>query len=205
MAAEIQIKGTRQGLVICLPPAEFEDIKANLCQKMEQASGFFRGARFSFRSAAAPISDHQQQELEQLLSRFGLLPVEDKPQVPARPVSRPKAPLTRTYLEDGVPAMLVDHGLRSGQDIRAGQEHAVILGDVHPGALVESAGNVLIMGRCAGTICAGADGDTRAVVVALGFASPNLSIAGTPAGDLVTPTGCQDLYTVRLKDGKVVL
>lgn len=227
LATEVQIKGTRQGLVICLPPADYEDIKANLHQKLEQARGFFRGARFTFRSMAAPIPAHQQRELEQLVSRYGLIPIREQPQTVAHDVTPARAgrpdrfagkpqPLAhRTTvtgkapafpgIPGGEPAILMDRGLRAGQDVRYGQGHVVVLGDIHPGARVDAAGSVLVMGRCAGTVCAGITGDSKAVVVALGFASPTISIAGVLADDLRTPAGRRTLQTARLKDGKVVL
>ncbi|MDI6906721.1 MAG: septum site-determining protein MinC [Thermoanaerobacterales bacterium] len=202
---EVQIKGTRQGLVIYLPPADFEDIKANLHQKLEQARGFFRGARFTFRPAAAPIPVEQQQELEQLVSRYGLIPIKDKPRTVARPVPvAGKAPAF-PGLPDAEPAVLVDRSLRSGQDVRCDHGHVVVLGDIHPGARVDAAGSILVMGRCTGTVRAGTVGDPEAVVVALGFGSPMLSIAGVLADDLHTSPGSQTLHTARLKDGKVVL
>lgn len=221
LAMEVQIKGTRQGLVIYLPPADFEDIKANLHQKLEQARGFFRGARFTFRPAAAPIPADQQQELEQLVSRYGLIPIENGAQTvtptrvgyPARTADKPvghpvlvagKAPAF-PGIPGGEPAILVDRGLRAGQDVRYEHGHVVVLGDIHPGARVDAAGSVLIMGRCAGTVCAGVAGDSKAMVVALGFWSPTLSIAGVLADELRTPPGSQTLQTARLKDGKVML
>jgi len=220
-AMEVQIKGTRHGLVIYLPPADFEDIKANLHQKLEQAKGFFRGARFTFRPAADTITAEQQKELEQLVSRYGLIPIENTAQTatpaPAEhPVrmadrrvrqSRPAASPASAFpgIPGGEPAVLVDRGLRAGQSVRSEHGHAVVLGDIHPGARVDAAGSVLVMGRCAGTVCAGVGGNEKAVVVALGFLSPTLSIAGVLGDDLCTPPGSQTLQTARLRGGKVVL
>lgn len=94
MAGEVQIKGTRSGLVILLPTtSNFDELKHILCQKMESAKGFFQGARFTLHQEKESLLIHQKQELEQLLTGYGLVPMPDTTPSRQRP-SRP-APVDR--------------------------------------------------------------------------------------------------------------
>ncbi|MGL6167367.1 MAG: septum site-determining protein MinC [Fusobacteriaceae bacterium] len=53
--------------------------------------------------------------------------------------------------------------LRSGNSIKfAG--HLVIFGDVNPGAMIEATGNVVVIGKILGTIHAGMNGDSKAII-----------------------------------------
>jgi septum site-determining protein MinC len=170
MAGEVEIKGTRNGLVILLPTTgNFDELKHSLCRKIESAKGFFRGARFTLHQEAVSLPSHQKQELEQLLTGYGLVPAPDitLPRPSARAVPAPAG--DRTHI--------LWHGVRSGQQVRNDLGHLVIMGDVHSGAEVEAGGHVLIMGSCAGTVRAGIHGNQQAKVVALDFRGAVVYIA----------------------------
>ncbi|MEW6726320.1 septum site-determining protein MinC [Desulforudis sp. 1088] len=207
MAGDVQIKGTRNGLVICLPAADFDDIKRNLEEKLKQAKGFFTGAKFTFRHQERTINEEQQRELEQLLSGYGMIPIPREER--HKPILIPKSSPVSTPVPSmgslpGEPARLVGRSLRSGQKIRYLEGHVVVLGDVHRGAVIEAAGSILIMGRCAGTVHAGVNGDKRAGVVSLEFCSPTLTIAGVQAMEIPS-TSIPGFKRVMLKDERIVL
>jgi septum site-determining protein MinC len=199
MAGEIQIKGTRNGLVILLPTTgSFDELKQSLCQKMESAKGFFQGARFTLHQEKAPLPSHQRKELEQLLTGYGLVPAPDitLPRQPAPPVKK---------VQSGGRTHIIWQGLRSGQEIRHDLGHLVVMGNVHSGALVEAGGHVIIMGSCAGTVRAGIHGNRRAKVVSLAFRGAVVSIAGIHAltGEAVSVPGPGPHRAV-LRDEKIV-
>lgn len=195
---EVQIKGTRHGLVIYLPTTgDFDELKDILCQKMESAKGFFQGARFILRREKASLPIHQQQELELLLTGYGLVPAPDA--APPRRPSRPKSPPTgdRTHI--------LWKGLRSGQEVRNDLGHLVIMGDIHSGALVEAGGHVLVMGGCAGTVRAGIHGNRQAKVVSLDFRGAVVSIAGIHLLTSEPGSGPEPgPHQAALRDGKIV-
>ena len=81
------------------------------------------------------------------------------------------------YSEDAhkVPVDISRGNLRAGETRRfAG--HAVILGNVNPGAQVIAEGDIIVFGGLRGQAHAGASGDTTATIVAMSIANPVLRI-----------------------------
>lgn len=176
MAREVvQIKGTRQGLVIRLyPRADLQAVKSDLTSKLEEANGFFRGARYLLDREQRAIQDDEQRELEELLRRYGLVPAATmplpvaRPPKPATPRSKPRS-AAPVLPAGGTPALLVRGGLRSGQSVRNPAGHVVVLGNINPGARVEAACCVLIFGECRGEVIAGTGPELGAWVVSRSF------------------------------------
>lgn len=185
MAREVvQIKGTRQGLVIRLfPRADIQAVKSDLTSKLEKANGFFRGAKYLLDREQQAIPDDEKRELDELLRRYGLvpaatmpLPVADSPRKSSRPqLSRSRIPAVPA---GGSPALLVRQGLRSGQSVQNPDGHVVVLGSLNPGAKIEAAQCVLIFGECRGSVLAGTESDNEAWVVSRSFHGTLLAING---------------------------
>ncbi len=76
--------------------------------------------------------------------------------------------------------LLVKKTLRSGQSVEY-DGNVVILGDVNPGAEVNSGGDILIMGALRGTVHAGCNGDKKAIIAALKFQPVQARIANIAA------------------------
>jgi len=74
----INIKGTRNGLVICLDSGhDFEDLKKTLKLKIESAKGFFKGAKFTFHLDYNTLTADKTKELEDICCEHGLVPDSD--------------------------------------------------------------------------------------------------------------------------------
>jgi len=95
--------------------------------------------------------------------------------------------------------------VRSGQYLKS-DGHIVIVGDVNPGAEIEAAGNIFVMGTVKGIVHAGARGDRNAIVVALNLSPTQLRIA-----DIITraPDDYQKDYLepemAYIEDGKIFI
>jgi len=76
----------------------------------------------------------------------------------------------------GDEAILVQRTLRSGHNISY-FGHVIIIGDVNPGAEIIAGGNVVVWGRLRGTVHAGAEGDSDAIICALDLSPTQLRIA----------------------------
>lgn len=199
MSREVQIKGTRHGLMILLPQTgDFDELKDTLRRKMESADGFFRGAHFFLRPEKASLPAQQQEELEVMLAGYGLVPASNV--TPPQPPSRPKSPPVA-----GDRTHIIWRTIRSGHRARNDLGHLVIMGDVHSGALVEAGGHVLIMGSSAGTIRAGIYGNRHAKVAGLDFRGGVVCIAEAFA--LVGETGSgpgRGPHRAMLRDDEIV-
>ena len=88
----------------------------------------------------------------------------------------PQPPRKGDYLQSKRDsALLVKSTCRSGEIIRY-QGDVVVLGDVNPGAEVLAAGDIVVFGSLRGFAHAGAEGNTKATIVALSLDSPRIQI-----------------------------
>jgi len=178
----INIKGTKHGLVILLDPIQdFEDIKAGLKRKMESSSGFFSGAKFSL-YRENQLFPTEINELESICKAYGLIPNPEAQWPPTLSKIDDKLEIAvndngvNRYSIPGETALLMQHTLRSGQMIDF-NGHVTILGNVHPGAKVLAAGNIIVMGTCSGFVHAGQFGNQQAYIIALRIKNAHLRIA----------------------------
>lgn len=170
----VDIKGTKNGLIILLDPnRDFEDIKTGLKNKMESACGFFSGARFTLYHEKQ-LYPTEKTELESICKSYGLIPnPEAKWPLNARKSSDiPRLPTDMP----GEAALLVKRTLRSGQMVNH-HGHVTVLGNIHPGAKVLATGSVIVMGTCSGFVHAGRSGNKEAFIMAFQFNNSHLRIA----------------------------
>lgn len=199
----VEIKGTRDGLVIFLnPTCDFDELKNGLLRQLERACDFFKGARFTFHLGKKTLPVEQKQELVSIVSRYGLVytenivyPAPNKTTMPTQATLEPlTASSSETHHDSAAPAglstllpqgteaaHLIRHSLRAGQSITT-DKHVIITGDVHPGTSVTSAGSIVVIGALGGKVTAGAYGNKDSVITALRFNPTAFSIAGIVAG-----------------------
>lgn len=181
----VAIKGTRQGLIICLDPdCNYEELKISLIDKMESAQGFFNGAKFALQPCKH-LDVTEKKQLENICQKYGLVPNPNAFWPPIQQQDRPN----QNQHPDGEQTLLVQRTLRSGHRVTY-PGHITILGDVNPGAEVVAGGNIIIMGTCAGSIHAGAGHKPESFVIAIGFKQAQICIAD------------QKLYDVRNRPGQ---
>ncbi len=191
----IVIKGSRDGLLVSLPPGAWHNALAIFETRLNSAPDFFKGARVGLivgprrltevdvRAARdlltrfdvtlwAVISDDE--ETRQVASILGLDAVLPKREARPRVAEPPIEPASS--IEDPDLGLVVHRTLRSGQSLRHPGSIAVI-GDVNPGAEIVAGGDIVVWGRLRGVVHAGAMGDETAVVCALDLAPTQLRIA----------------------------
>jgi septum site-determining protein MinC len=210
----INIKGTRDGLVILYDPGrEIEEIKENLKQKIEAAKDFLRGAKFTLYQTK-PLDAQHREELENICQQYGLIPssnirwpVQGGIRFPAKvDIHLPAKQVQDKIVESDEEfnrAGMVFSSLRSGQQINY-PGNLVLVGDVHPGARVLAHGDVIIMGKCLGDIHAGEPDRAEAVVIALKLAPNRLTIAGVNAEIFDNKSGENNSLIASIKNGKII-
>jgi septum site-determining protein MinC len=192
----IVIKGSRDGLLVSLPPGAWHNALAIFEARLDSAPDFFKGARVGLIVGPRRLTEVDVRAARDLLARFDVtlwaiisddeetrqvtsilgldadLPKrEARPRV-AEPPIEPASPI-----EDPDLGLVVHRTLRSGQSLRHPGSIAVI-GDVNPGAEIIAGGDIVVWGRLRGVVHAGAMGDATAVVCALDLAPTQLRIAG---------------------------
>jgi len=193
-SAVLSIKGGRQGLLITLQEGGWEDLLAELAQRLADRPAFFKGGRVSLNVGALSLTEGDVRRVRDLLIQhdvilYGLVSQDEQTEAAAqalglvidlgfdrRPLSTAASPPPVEESGTGE-ALVVERTLRSGQSVRhAG--HVVIIGDVNPGAEVVAGGHVIVWGALRGIVHAGAAGDETALICALHLSPTQLRIAG---------------------------
>jgi septum site-determining protein MinC len=210
----VNIKGTRNGLVICLEAGhDFDEIKNTLISKIESSRGFFKGAKFIFHLGLNSLTSEKTKELEDICYNHGLVPNADIP-LPSKNISKPVQPLMReaspslpsTGLieSDKKPCLMVNHSLRSGQKVNY-KGNVVIMGDINPGSEITALGDIIVLGSLRGVVHAGANGDMNSIIVAYRLNPVQLRIASTisrsPENNLIS----RHPEIARMHNGQMVI
>ena len=203
-SAAISIKGIREGLLVTAGDGPWAEIEAALIQTIQTQRDFFRGARLALQVGDRSLDKDEIRKLRDKLAEhdatlwavLGQSPetirsarrndLETELSAPAETslevsetTSDGELPPIDTN-EYGMSAVLLKNTLRSGRVIRH-VGHVIIIGDVNPGAQIVAGGDVIIWGRLRGTVHAGANGDTNAMVCALDLRPQQLRIANLVA------------------------
>jgi septum site-determining protein MinC len=185
----VQIKGLRDGLLVSLTDAPWEDQQSALLAQMDQQPSFFQGARLALDVGTQILHVNEMVELRDRLSERSVIlwaVVSESPTTEqsaqllglATRISKPRPEEARFASGDinDETALFINKTLRSGTRIEF-PGHVVVLGDVNPGAEIVAEGNIIIWGRLRGAVHAGSKGDEASKVCALDFAPMRLRLA----------------------------
>jgi septum site-determining protein MinC len=193
----LQIKGLRDGLLITMDDASWEEQRAALIAQIDRQPAFFQGARLALDVSTQVLHVNDLVEMRDQLSERGIFlwaVISESPTTEktaqllglATRISKPRPEEARQFdIEDlgEETSLFLNRTLRSGTRIEfAG--HVVVLGDVNPGAEIVAEGNVIVWGRARGLIHAGAKGNREAVICALELSPTQLRIADESAAVL---------------------
>jgi len=186
----LQIKGLRDGLLISMDDASWEEQRAALFTQVDSQPSFFQGARLALDVASQVLHVNDLVEVRDQLSERGIslwAVISESPTTEntaqllglATRISKPRPEESRQFAVEDLgeeTSLFLSRTLRSGTRIEfAG--HVVVLGDVNPGAEIVAEGNVIVWGRVRGMIHAGSKGNKDAVVCALDLSPTSLRIA----------------------------
>lgn len=205
----IQIKGLRDGLLVSLDDAPWNEQLAALISQIDAQPSFFQGARLALDVASQILRVNDLVNLRDQLSERGIFlwaVISESPTTEqasqllglATRISKPRPEESRKFAVDDLgeeTALFLNRTLRSGTRIEfAG--HVVVMGDVNPGAEIVAEGNVVVWGRLRGMVHAGAKGNRDAVICALDFSPTQLRIA--EEASLVSQPRAQKPQVVRI-------
>jgi septum site-determining protein MinC len=197
MNSLVQIKGLRDGLLVSLDDAPWQEQRDALIAQVDAQPSFFQGARLALDVSSQVLRVDDLVELRDQLSERGITlwaVISESPTTEktaqllglATRISKPRPEESRQFSVGDLgeeTAMFLSRTLRSGTRIEfAG--HVVVLGDVNPGAEIVAEGNVVIWGRLRGMVHAGSKGNRAAVVCALDLSPMQLRIADELSGAL---------------------
>ncbi len=178
----VNFRGIKEGIYIFIKEGDFQNIKGELENKLNESIDFFKGANI-LGIKGEDLSEEEISELLQIMANKYKLHI-----------SEDGLP---SYLDEPSFYMGIDEGMtkfinttiRSGQVIEYGG-NIVIIGDVNPGALIKAKGNIIILGTLRGVAHAGVDGNQEAIVAAYDLQPTQLRIANIigrrPDGEVFT-------------------
>lgn len=216
--SSIQIKGLRDGLLVSLDDAPWEEQRTGFFTQVDAQPAFFKGARLALDVASQVLHVNDLVDLRDQLSERGIFLwaiISESPTTEktaqllglATRISKPRPEELRQFSAAGSgsgedAALFLDKTLRSGTRIEfAG--NVVVLGDVNPGAEIVAEGNVIIWGRLRGMVHAGSKGDKGAVICALDLSPTQLRIAGEVSAVLKPQENPKPEIARINKDGKL--
>lgn len=190
----IEIKGLRDGLLVTVSDASWDESRAALMEQIDARGSFFHGARLALDVGGMVFHVNELSDLRDMLSERGVnlwAVVSESPTTEktsqllglATRISKPRPQeMTRPPAEEAGEgkAMWIGRTLRSGTRVEfAG--NVIVVGDVNPGAEVVAEGNVIVWGRVRGLVHAGAGGNASAFACGLDLSAAQIRIGGTAA------------------------
>lgn len=154
--------------------ADFETIKEQFIQRIEDTSKFFDGVKTPITFKGKPLTEEQEVELLRIISEKTTIDISF---VKSEHTNSPSMSQFLTEKMKGLNMTKYHRGsLRSGQVITfAGS--VVVVGDVNPGAVIKAEGNIIVLGHLKGLAHAGYKGNKNTFVAAMYMAPIQLRIA----------------------------
>lgn len=178
MSNLVKIKGMRDGIVIKLDAeAEFSDVYNEVCDKFRESSNYFKDASLIIGFEGRNITPEEESKLIDgitMNSDINILCVIGEDEEKNLRFIRAKSHFDRISTNADKP--FYKGTIRSHEHLETDQS-VIILGDVNPGGVVTSKGNIVILGTLYGTAHAGAGGNTSAFVVTLDMKSARIGIS----------------------------
>jgi septum site-determining protein MinC len=193
--SNIQIKGTRDGLMVRLVEDDWKQAYKSLLDHLDQQNDFLKGARLvidvgDLDIRAADLSVLRKEISEREITLWAVLSESSNTKQIARDlgletsIAKPDDPneskVADTILTGSGNSLYLRKTLRSGFSMQH-EGHVTVVGDVNPGAEIIASGDIVVWGRIRGMVHAGAEGDETAVICGLDISPTQLRIAGKVA------------------------
>ncbi|MDX1348441.1 MAG: septum site-determining protein MinC [Thiomicrorhabdus chilensis] len=194
----IDLKGSILSLtVLKLFSNDIEQTKQALEQKVSQAPDFFVGIPVVLEPEVGNLDPTFLALLVELLHQKQMIPIgirtEDESikeqanyaglavfsgEAKVKKRSKPEKSDQKENCSGLKSAMVINHAVRSGQQIYAKDRDLIVMGSVNPGAEIIADGNVHVYGTIRGKVFAGSQGETSARIFAQKIDAELVCIAG---------------------------
>ena len=202
----VTIKGLKYGLQLTFAKgASFEDVQADLLEKLQSSEGFFLRGTTVF-VPKGHFAEEQNESLRRMFHRHGMLFSTELKRPNLAPPSQDEktsAKKFRETIEEVQKMTVINHTVRGGQEIKVNCS-VLICGNVNPGAQVIAGGSIDVRGTCRGLVHAGAFGDKTAFVVADKLMPSQIRIADLVARAPDEPEQVSRAERAMIKDNMIV-
>lgn len=208
MGNPVIIKGNKHGITVFLDAKlDFNVLQKCVAEKFRDSSKFLGDAPVVLGFEGRPLLPDQEAALLSVINEscdLKIVMVDDRDAVREE---RYKKQLEEVLMEiDRAQGSFYKGNLRSGQEVFF-ENSVVILGDVNPGALVISKGNIIVLGALKGQVAAGAYENENAFVFAIDMAPVQMQIAGLRARCADEPAKNEEkgMKLAFIEDGRICL
>lgn len=212
----MQFKGINDGILVRFHSTDWNNQHEELLREIGSREEFFRGAKMTLDLGSLHIRSTDLGKLRDELSSSGL---SLRSIISLSQVTRESAMLlgidqasSLSSLQSfdlrskdsapGEPSTYVERDVHRGEIIES-SHHVIIVGDVHAGAEVISAGNIIAWGKIQGAVHAGSTLDVSAFICALHLAPTYIQIADV----FSTPTTRKAIHKPEMafiQNGKII-
>lgn len=177
----VVIKSFPRGISLFLDEkASFEDIIAELSEKLNEARSFFKDAKMALSIEGRELTSEEQRTILNAFSEntdMKILCIIGKDDRLNQAFINALDTFDLPVDEDREPIYLYRGTLKNEQSLELDQT-VVIIGDVYPGCSVVSTKDIIVIGGLYGEAWAGCQGDLEAFVIALEMSPERLGIEG---------------------------
>ncbi len=182
MAQKVMMKSNKYGINLILDPnIAFEDLLKAVVEKFKESEKFFKNSKMGISFTGRTLSSEEEQQIIDAITEHTsihvLFVVDDSEESTEKMKQQMEAYMKmEAYMqmeaEKQCAKAMSSQGefyrgtLRSGQVLES-DASITILGDVNPGAIVSSGGNIVVLGALKGNACAGIYGDNTCFILAL--------------------------------------
>ncbi len=205
MSDIVTIKGLKYGLQLTFAKgATFDDVQANLLDKLQSGDGFFIRGTTVF-VPKGYFAEEQNEALRRMFHRHGMLFSTELKRPNLAPPSRDeKSSAKKSAPVDETQKMtVINRTVRGGQEVKVNCS-VLICGNVNPGAQVIAGGSIDVRGTCRGFVHAGAFGDKTAFVVADRLMPAQIRIADLVARAPDEPEQVSRAERAMIKDNMII-
>jgi septum site-determining protein MinC len=212
----MQFKGINDGILVRFHSKNWENQHEELIREIESREEFFRGAKLNLDLGSLDIHSAALGKLRDELSSSGLslCSIISTSQITRESAmllgieqgaslsSLKSFDLRTKQTPAGVTSSYLEKDVLKGEIIES-KYHVIIIGDVHAGAEIISAGNIIVWGKILGAVLGGSQGDESAFVCALELAPTFIQIAHI----FSTPTRRNAIHKPEisyLQNGKII-
>jgi septum site-determining protein MinC len=180
--ASVFIRGRAEGITIEMGAGRWDDLLYLLSYRIEQTGGLFRNSPATIEVGGRQLNEPELHDLRTVMATYGMQPGEIRTSSERSFAAAVALGYAATQIgADGNPVNEARQAIANGDShgayfiyrgsLRSGQiltraENILLIGDVNPGAEVNSDGDILVWGRMRGIAHAGAHGNRSSIVAA---------------------------------------
>lgn len=195
MSQAVIIKSSKNGINLVLDKElPYTDLLDEIVKKFKESEKFFANSAFAISFDGRELSDEQKNQIVDAImseTKVKILCIMENDEIRDAIIKQKLEEMQHASQKDDSPkgkGCFYYGSLSLGEHMET-DESIVIIGDVPPGAVVVSKGDIVILGSLRGSAFAGMDGKADAFIAALDFLPEQYNIAGIYGGPLAKEKG----------------